>query len=603
MSGLRYIKLILPLQLEWEPCYSTVSPSVRTGDRVGVRFANRHYIGVVSECDVVPDVDPSRIQGVGEVSTGLPPVGARELELWRFIADYYLCSIGEVYKAAYPYGKTAAEESGARARKHKQLMDARAEALWRERIAKLRARLQAKEQAISGRHTAAVLARLEEERQRILKDLGAAEAGLNAINRTLAISDGVGMLIPEEVRSMKADSSIATALAGGKPVLLISGNRYDNYIQLAATQLTRGRNVLITVPETALAKELQEKMHALLGDILLVSHSGDSGARRRETADAVRSGRPYVLIGTRSSIFLPHRDLGLIVVDDEQSPFYKQTEGSPRYNARDCAVQLSRIHGCSILLGSSSPSLESLLNARNGRYTLVDKRSGKDGAGTFRIIDIAAERKKNGMAGPFSRKLLQAVADLPEGQEAVYIRGFERLEELPSDANVLSIPQAARTDLRKYALVAMLSADALFDPGDFRADERAWQYLDALRSRCPDVIVQTAQGAHPVFSLKDPWSLMEERRTFGLPPFTRMVDVLLPHGAEGSADDLCASLKQAGFNALSAGPDSGGRLRVRVTLPKDRNLRENKLRLRELMSSFKDRLGHRINPLPDVDPA
>ena len=103
MSGIRYIRLILPLQLEWEPCYSTDSPAVRVGDRVAVLFAHRKYIGVVSECDVAPDVDISRIQPLTDANPGLAPVSAQELALWRFIADYYLCTIGEVYKAAYPY--------------------------------------------------------------------------------------------------------------------------------------------------------------------------------------------------------------------------------------------------------------------------------------------------------------------------------------------------------------------------------------------------------------------------------------------------------------------------------------------------------------------
>ncbi len=603
MSGIRYIKLILPLQLEWEPCYSTDSSAVRVGDRVGVSFAHRSYIGVVSECDVTPDVEPSRIQPINNVSTGLAPVSAEELALWRFIADYYLCTVGEVYKAAYPYGKTAAEETGARSVRQRQLLERKTEELWRVRIARLRARLEAKDASLARRHREDVLARLKAQRDAILQELAEAESRLNSISKPLSLSQDGSAVLPDNLRDLRPDVPLATTLGAGKPVLLISSDRYSHYVRLAAAQLVRGRNVLILVPETALARELQERMQETFGDLLLVNHSSMTQAQRRRIADAIRSGRQYVLLGTRSAIFLPHRELGLVIVDDEQSPFYKQTDGAPHYNARDCAVQLSLIHGCGVLLGTSSPSLESLLNARTGKYTAIKK--AMSGGGSMQIIDIPAERRKNGLVGAFSRKLMQAVKELPEGGKTVYIRGFERREELPEDADVLSIPQAARSDLSGYSLVAMLSADALFDAADFRSDERAFQYIDALRNACPQVIIQTSQSAHQVFRLKDPSPLLEERRNFGLPPYTRLVDVLIAAGQRSAefADKLSKLLPKQGFNAMPALPAQQGKTRIRVILPKDKKLKDNKLRLRSVVYGLKADLHFGGSVILDVDPA
>ena len=576
---------------------------MRVGDRVAVLFAHRKYIGVVSECDVAPDVDISRIQPLTDANPGLAPVSAQELALWRFIADYYLCTIGEVYKAAYPYGKTASEETGARSLRQRQLLEQKAEALWRGRIARLRARLEAKEASIAGRHREDVLARLKTQRDAILQDLASAESRLNSISRPLSIHEEGGMVIPESVRSMQADRQLASALAVGKPVLLVSSDRYNHYIRLASAQIVRGRNVLILVSETSLAQELQRRMRDTFGDILLLNHSSMTQAQRRRITDAIRSGRPYVLLGTRSAIFLPHRELGLVIVDDEQSPFYKQTDGAPHYNARDCAVQLSLIHGCGILLGTSSPSLESLLNARTGRYSAIKKNSSRGGG--MQIIDVLAERRKNGMSGAFSRKLLQAVADFPEGGKTVYIRGFERREDLPRDAEVLSIPQAAKTDLSGYSLAAMLSADALFDTSDFRSDERAFQYLDALRNSCPQVIIQTTQSAHQVFRLEDPSPLLEERRTFGLPPYTRLVDVLVSEGQRSGefTEALAWHLAKEGFNAMPATSVQQGKTRIRVILQRNKQLKDNKLRLRSVVYGLKADRHFGGSVILDVDPA
>ena len=589
MLSKRYIKLILPLRLEWEPCYY-LSGDAGVGQRVIVRFAGRRVVGVVSETDVTPDIDPSRIQPVLSTETGLEPISPQEIELWRFMADYYLCTIGELYKAAYPNQKTASEEIGAQRLQRKQALESRAEDIWRARITRLQARLDAKNADLERRHNDTVRARLEAQRNDIRQELQEAESRLAALSRSLRIEEDDYSALLAKVPDYKPEPTLLEALKTGKPVLLKSSDRNSDYIKASSMTVRSGKNVCILVNETALAGQLFESLRASFGDLLLVHHSKMTAGARRRITDAVRSGRPYVVVGTRSAIFLPHRDLGLIIVENEESAFYKQSDTAPRYNARDCAVQLARIHGSRIILGSVSPSLESILNAHSGRYVLFDRNPyGQEiqPGCQFSLIDIPAERKKNGMEGPFSRKLQDAMR---RSQNTALIRGYEKPEELEGiDADILTIPQAAKTDMSGYELTAILNADALFNPSDFRSDEHAFQYLERLRSICPRLIVQTRQSGHQVFGLKSAEPLLEERSRFSLPPYTRMVEMRTQ-----KASELGQTLSAAGFSPMTM-PDS-----VRVCIARDKHLSEEKMKLRKTVEAF--RSSSKADVVIDVDP-
>lgn len=589
MLSKRYISLILPLRLEWEPCYY-LSGDVGIGQRVIVKFAGRRTVGVVSGIDVTPDIDPSRIQPVLSTETGLEPITSKEIEFWRFIADYYLCTIGEVYKAAYPNLKTVSEEINAQRAQRKQALEVREEELWRKRIARLQARLDAKTADLGRKHKDAVRATLEAQRNDIVRELQEAQARLAALSHSLEIENTDYSTLLSKVPDISPEPALLQALQTGKPVLLKSADRNADYINAAAQILRNGMNVFILVNETALAGQLQDSLQKSFGDLLLVHHSKMTSAERRRITDVVRSGRPYILVGTRSAIFLPHRDLGLIIVDNEESTFYKQSDTAPRYNARDCAVQLARMHGCNIILGSVSPSLESILNARNGRYILFDRNpdgSEMHPACRFTLIDIPAEKRKNGMHGIISRKLSDAMR---HSSNTALIRGFEKPEELEGlNADILTIPQAAKTDLNGYDLTAILNADALFNPSDFRSDEHAFQYLERLRSICPQLIVQARQAGHQVFTLRSAEPLLEERRKFNLPPYTRMVEM-----RTSKAVELGRALSAEGFSTMVL-TDS-----VRVSLSRDKTLLDAKRKLRKTVEAF--RSSSKADVIVDVDP-
>ncbi len=393
MTQARYISVILPLKLEWIPSYGlpegVETPEV--GDRVKVVFANRQYVGVVSATEINPDADLSKIKEILSVEHGLEKINPQEIDLWKAIADYYLCSIGEVYKAAYPSGKVNMEEARAVSRRKK-------------------------------------------------KEIHEEEVSIHEI----ALSE------PQA----KAYTDVKRHFKSGRPVMLngVTGSgKTEIYMKLADDALSEGKNVLYLVPEIALSRQLEDRLKEHFGERLLTFHSGKTAAQKRNTAEIIRGEIPdqvrddvrgavsddvrgavrddvqrnYIVLGTRSSLFLPHHNLGLIIVDEEHDNSYKQDSPAPRYNGRDTALMLSRIQNCGIILGSATPSLEEMYNCNAGRHALVElkeKFHGKESS-DIEIIDTKAERRKNGMIGNFSRKLIDHInKTLERGEQVMILR-------------------------------------------------------------------------------------------------------------------------------------------------------------------------------------
>lgn len=491
MTGRIFIQVILPLRLEWEPFYyqeielsesagdaSGLFPvtsigsvterdkeQVRVGDRVRVNFAGKEYVGVVSmedagkqaeEMGIVDKVKP--ILGMAE---GLEPVTKEEIELWRQIAEYYLCTVGEVYKAAYPAQKV-----------EKEVVQARQEALKVEREEKNRTKIADKikrlEERAEKKAELAAKARKSESRERYLaeKEMLEGEIGLlvreltsmvGELCRTTGSVTGYGDSVTyhqdeepiggsiietsegteKEIRLSAAQeeaySKIKEIFAKGKPALLhgVTGSgKTEIYLKLAQETLAMGKNVLYLVPEIALSRQLEDRISETFPE-LLVFHSGETMSRKREVATVLRhagepaEGKGYVVLGTRSAIFLPHKNLGLVIVDEEHDTSYKQDSPAPRYNGRETAIMMAKIFGANVILGSATPSLESLYNCSVGRYGLVtlNKRFYDAADSDIEIIDTIAERRKNGMIGNFSRKLIEHIGKcLGEHRQVLILR-------------------------------------------------------------------------------------------------------------------------------------------------------------------------------------
>ena len=693
MDENRYIQVILPLRLDWEPYYRVPEGmDVEMGERVKVLFARREYSGVVSCTGAVPTTAPDKILPIQSVESGLPRIGEKEIALWRDVAKYYLCSVGEVYKAAYPSLKIQSEETQARTRER---LEARKERL-REKILR---------------------ARRDETRERYREELEQLERGETTV--------GNGSFHPLSDTQNKALEGILKGFSAGKTVLLngVTGSgKTEIYLELARRTLAEGRSVLYLVPEIALSRQLEMRVADAFPDVM-VYHSAESGARRRDVADKVRSSPATLVLGTRSALFLPHRNLGLIIVDEEHDTSYKQDSPAPRYHARETAIMLGIRQGARVLLGSATPSLESLYNAEIGRFVKVDLKerfyTGDDAA--LMVVDTVAERRKNGMAGSFSLKLLAEIRrTLDEGGQTILLRarrsyapavqctscghirkcphcnvslslhrhpdrlvchycghsepydalcpdcggaltalgaGTQKIEEelaaifpeariarLDSDtpekdeAGIIRAFADGETDIligtqmvtkgfdfSGLSLVAVIQADSILSLHDFRADERAIQLFEQFRGRSGRrgkkglFVIQTREPDHHVFAslegADECGRLLDERRQFGYPPFTRIVQLIVKDPNEKRADFLSAQLAEKLRPVLPQGAVTGpyapavDRIaeqyirHIRIMLPRDRQLTAHKEAIAACVSAFEKERKYTGHIVLDVDPA
>ena len=394
-----FVSVLLPLALPWEPVYSTSDPSVRRGERVVVPIGTRLETGVVTAVGVPPGVDLTKVKPVVSIDRSLEMVSEAELAFWEKVASYYLCCKGEVLKAAYPASR---EEDEAR------------EVLRRE---KLLERLRRREEALEKARKDSTRERYSAEIEAIKEELGESSAALP--------EPVMPVLSPVQ---QEAAEGIHAGWARGLPVLLegVTGSgKTEIYCSFAAAEVAAGRDVLYLVPEIGLTRQLEERLRAVFGARLLTFHSHETPYRRRQVASLVRSGGGRVVLGTRSAVFLPFASLSLVVVDEEQESSYKQDSPAPRYNGRDAAMLLAGIHGAHVLLGSATPSLESVYNVSIGRYAGVKllQRYYSSPEPDVEVIDTSAEMKKGGMVGSFSRKLIEAIVSTrQEGGQVLILR-------------------------------------------------------------------------------------------------------------------------------------------------------------------------------------
>ena len=479
-----YISVILPLKLEWEPCYFVRQSAeiiekadkngkaeetydiacAHIGQRVRVNFSGKEYIGVVSRVGIIPETAPEKIKEIRGFEDGMGRILPEEIELWRQIAEYYLCTVGEVYKAAYPIGKVnleearsiAKEKAALRQRKKDEVLTARKERLEirlekkvdllsRAKKDNVREKYQSEIESIrremallgalrNGGHAATIgggVAALKDGSSEVLAAGGdmaargdmAAESGTNGLQKSIprpSLTSAQNETLTE----------IKKAFETSRPVLLngVTGSgKTEIYISLALETLERGKNVLYLVPEISLSRQLEDRLEKYFGDSLMTFHSRETSSDRRDTAERIResAGGNYIVLGTRSSLFLPHNNLGLIIVDEEHDSSYKQDSPAPRYNGRDTALILSTIHKSNIILGSATPSLEEMYNCSKGRHAqvILNERFHGSGDSLIEIIDTKAERKKNGMKGSFSRKLIAHIENtLSSGGQVIILR-------------------------------------------------------------------------------------------------------------------------------------------------------------------------------------
>ncbi|MFH0823123.1 MAG: primosomal protein N' [Pseudomonadota bacterium] len=247
-----------------------------------------------------------------------------------------------------------------------------------------------------------------------------------------------------------AIAEIGRAVAGGgfAPFLLfgVTGSgKTEVYLRSIDEALKKSKRVLVLVPEIALTPQLARRFLRRLGGGVALFHSGLTPSQRLDEWRRIRTGAVNVVIAARSGIFVPLEDLGLIIVDEEHDPSYKQEDGCP-YNARDMALARGKLEGAVVVLGSATPSFESFLNARHGRLTRLDLRSRHHGGAlpAVELIDLKTEKAK-GRGGTFlTPPLIEAVSAVLDRREQVVLflnrRGFDTFAQCNSCGHVFKCP-------------------------------------------------------------------------------------------------------------------------------------------------------------------
>ncbi len=218
---------------------------------------------------------------------------------------------------------------------------------------------------------------------------------------------------------------------------ITSSGKTEVYTKLIQEVLDSGKQVLFLLPEIALTTQIITRLQFYFGNQISVFHSKYSMNERVEVWNNVLENKTkaQIILGARSSIFLPFSDLGLIVVDEEHETSYKQFEPSPRYNARDAAIVLAKMHQSKILLGSATPSLESNFNAQQKKYGFValNRRFGNVQLPKIELIDVKEKQRKKEMKGHFSDRLLKLITEALEEKEQVILfqnrRGYSPIVE------------------------------------------------------------------------------------------------------------------------------------------------------------------------------
>lgn len=523
----RFADVLLPLPLNATYTYRIPEQmQLSVGERVIVPFgARKYYTAVV---DRIHDEEPSgfEIKDIAEQLDTAPVLLPMQQKLWRWIADYYMCSPGDVLKAALPSGMklesetilvcreeppTPAEISQPKVLQVWNLLHEQKElslSLLQKRITAFpvlsvvrkmldSGLLTVKEEVRSGYrpltetmvtlsdayrsvealHQALDLVRRAEKQTQLLcaflelsgwgralekndpslvKPVSRAAlqqySGVNSSLVQTLVKRGILTLYAAEIGRLDRQSRDVQAAAQlsepqetayreilqafqEKSVCLLHGvtssGKTEVYIHLIQHYLEQGKQVLFLLPEIVLTTQLTERLRRVFGNRMGVYHSRFSDAERVEIWKKQLSAEGYdVIVGVRSSVFLPFRNLGLVIVDEEHEPSYKQQEPAPRYHARNVALVLASFYGAHTLLGTATPSFESYYHARNGKYALVNlhTRYAQVALPEIKVVDIKELSRKKLMKGVFSPVLLQAIGTALEAKEQVILfqnrRGF-----------------------------------------------------------------------------------------------------------------------------------------------------------------------------------
>ena len=473
-----YANIILPLPLDGYFTYSVpdvLASRVQNGMRVTVPFGkSKTYVGVVAEypVDVPKPAEEVTQQGekkivyknIADVLDDTPILLPQQLKLWKWIADYYMSPIGDVYKAALPSGLKV--EDGFRPRtelfirladkyRDEQTLTLLISSM--KRAAKQLDVLMTYLRLTGGDNIEHLLPETELRevtREELMNESHASIAVIRSLQEKMILvtyEKEVGRLNhniaphPEKIKPLneaqtEAYNHILVQMMG-HPVTLLHGvtssGKTEIYIHLIQKAINEHKQVLYLLPEIALTVQITERLKAVFGNRLGIYHSKYSDAERVEIWKKQLSSNPYdVILGARSAVFLPFHRLGLVIIDEEHEQSFKQQDPAPRYHARSAAIVLAQMYaGAKTLLGTATPSMESYYNAKQGKYGLVElsRRYRDIQLPSIEVVDMKDLYHRKMVSGPFSPRLLSAVRGaLERGEQAILFqnrRGFAPMIE------------------------------------------------------------------------------------------------------------------------------------------------------------------------------
>jgi primosomal protein N' (replication factor Y) len=422
----RIARVIVDIALDREFDYlipAELDSAVRSGAQVRVPFGRREVKGYVVGLADTSDHDQAKLKPILGLVGKKALVEDNILALARWISDYYLAPIERCVRTVLP-GAVRKKGTAFKERLFVIALDKAGDA---EAVAALRK---------AAEKQAAAIDTLVPRREMFLQEL-AYEAGVSSqairglekkgfvrIVREAQLRDphdGMELLrtqplglMPQQAAALERVKACIDTLK--PPVVLLHGvtgsGKTEVYLQAISHAMASGRGAIVLVPEIALTPQTVERFRGRFGDCIAVLHSHLSEGERHDEWHRIHEGKATIAIGARSALFAPVKDLGLIVVDEEHEPTYKQEE-APRYNARDVAVMRGHMEKCAVVLGSATPSLESWYNARKGKYELVHMplRVDEQKMPAMRIVDMRGEKEREGRINVLSRDLCTAIED------------------------------------------------------------------------------------------------------------------------------------------------------------------------------------------------
>ena len=464
MTAPRYAAVVLPVPVSRSYIYEVphgLADRVVPGARVVVPLRRRSIVGIVTELDVRQPPAGVTIKALAAAPDAEPAISPALLDLARWMSDFYGAPLGLALRAILPGSLWSVTRPAGPAPAAERLLvltgNGLESLLERERRFKRAPKRRAVYETVEALGGSAPVAHLVRQLKLSSSALeGLVKQGLARIERVPEVRDPFANLSSPPPPSLTQDQHrVVQGILGAdrdQPALVhgVTGSgKTLVYLEVLRAMVAAGQGAILLVPEIALTPQTVARVRGVFGNQVAVLHSGLSAGERADAWRALRRGERLVAVGPRSAVFAPVQRLGAIVVDEEHEPSYKQGS-APRYHARDAAAVRARLEEARLILGSATPSLETLDLAAQGKITTfhLPARVGARPLPAVEVIDLrSAPRIPEAGAIAWSEALDAAISGALEQREQVILllnrRGFATFVQCPACGNVPNCPNCA----------------------------------------------------------------------------------------------------------------------------------------------------------------